>query len=358
MFGSNYYPGIAVGAAPNPYLTWATLKVYDAGVDYGFLNNSLVGEFDFFHKKKTDILQQRVASVPDTYGRSKAAENFAEQQWTGFEMSLRYSNHIGNVNYSVNANMGYVKDKWTKFDESENLPGWKSRIGYPNDFLKGYICEGIIRTQEQLDALPEGFTQFGKKPRLGQLLYKDIRGTNEEWGADGIVDSNDWDYLSRKATPRINYGFGFSVEWKGLSIEALFQGVGAYDRMVKTNNGDGVFQVDSSPYFELWTGDVWTPENTDAKYPAAVGDWNEVYGAAGSTFWMRNGAYLRLKNLNIAYTLPKQWYQKWGLNQVQVFGNGTNLFSIDGMDEMDPEQDKLDSYPIMRTFTVGLNVNF
>lgn len=358
MFGSNYYPGIAVGATPNPYLTWATLKVYDAGLDYGFLNNSLVGEFDFFHKKKTDILQQRVASVPDTYGRSKAAENFAEQQWTGFEMSLRYSNHIGNVNYSVNANMGYVKDKWTKFDEPENLPGWKSRIGYPNDFLKGYICEGVIRTQEQLDALPEGFTQFGKKPRLGQLLYKDIRGANEEWGADGIVDSNDWDYLSRKATPRINYGFGFSVEWKGLSIEALFQGVGAYDRMVKTNNGDGVFQVDSSPYFELWTGDVWTPENTDAKYPAAVGDWSEVYGAAGSTFWMRNGAYLRLKNLNIAYTLPKQWYQKWGLNQVQVFGNGTNLFSIDGMDEMDPEQDKLDSYPIMRTFTVGLNVNF
>ena len=106
-------------------------------------------------------MQQRVASVPDTYGRSKAAENFAEQQWTGFEMSLRYSNHIGNVNYSVNANMGYVKDKWTKFDEPENLSGWKSRIGYPNDFLKGYVCEGIIRTQEQLDALPEGFTQFG-----------------------------------------------------------------------------------------------------------------------------------------------------------------------------------------------------
>ena len=358
MFGSNYFPGIAVGATPNPYLTWATLKVYDAGIDYGFLNNSLVGEFDFFHKKKTDILQQRVASVPDTYGRSKAAENFAEQQWTGFEMSLRYSNHIGNVNYSVNANMGYVKDKWTKFDEPENLSGWKSRIGYPNDFLKGYVCEGIIRTQEQLDALPEGFTQFGKKPRLGQLLYKDIRGTNEAWGADGKVDSNDWDYLSRKAKPRINYGFGFSVEWKGLSIDALFQGVGGYDRMIKTNNGDGVFQSEARPYFELWAGDVWTSENTNAKYPAATGEWSEDYGAAGSTFWIRNGAYLRLKNLNIAYTLPKQWYQNWGLSQVQVFGNGTNLFSIDGMDEMDPEQEKLDSYPIMRTFTVGLNVNF
>ena len=254
--------------------------------------------------------------------------------------------------------MGYVKDKWTRYDEPENLPAWKSRIGHPNDFLKGYICEGIIRTQEQLDALPEGFTQFGKKPRLGQLLYKDIRGANEEPGADGKVDSNDWDYLSRRATPRINYGFGFYVEWKGISIDALFQGVGGYDRMIKTNNGDGVFQVGDRPYFELWAGDVWSPDNVDAKYPAATGEWSEDYGAAGSSFWVRNGAYLRLKNLNIAYTLPKQWYQNWGLSQVQIFGNGTNLFSISGMDEMDPEQEKLDSYPIMRTFTVGLNVNF
>ena len=358
MFGSDYQTGITVGAAPNPYLTWATLKLYDIGVDFGFFDNSLVGEFSYFHKDKTDILQQRVASLPDTYGRSKAAENYAEQMWNGFEGSLRYSNHVGNVNYSVGVNLGYVKDEWVKYDEATNLPEWKSRIGHPDKYLKGYICEGIIRTQEQLDALPEGFTQFGKKPRLGQLLYKDIRGANEELGADGKVDSNDWDYLSRRATPRINYGFNLGIEWKGLSIEALFQGVGGYDRMISTKNGDGVFQNGNRPYFEIWAGDVWTPENPDAKYPATTNEWSEDYGAAGSTFWIRNGAYMRLKNLNIAYTLPRQWYQNWGLSTVQIFGNGTNLFSIDGMDEMDPEQDKLDSYPIMRTFTVGLNINF
>lgn len=358
MFGSNYSPGITIGATPNPYLTWATLKLYDVGVDFGFFDNKLVGEFSYFHKDKTDILQQRVASLPDTYGRSKAAENYAEQSWNGFEGSLRYNDHVGEVTYSVSVNLGYVKDKWVKFDEASNLPEWKSRIGHPNSYLTGYICEGIIRTQEQLDALPEGFTQFGKKPRLGQLLYRDIRGENEELGPDGKVDANDWDYLSRRATPRINYGFGLNLQWRGFSIEALFQGVGGYDRMISTNNGAGVFQVGDRPYFELWAGDVWTPENTDAKYPAATGEWSEDYGAAGSTFWMRNGAYMRLKNLNIAYTLPQKWYQSLGLNMVQIYGNGTNLFSIDGMDEMDPEQDKLDSYPIMRTFTIGLNINF
>lgn len=358
MFGDNYYPGIGIGATPNAFLTWATLNVYDVGIDYGFLNNSLVGEIDFFHKKKTDILQQRVASVPDTYGRSKAAENYAEQVWSGFEASLRYSNHVGQVNYTVQANLGYVKDKWTRYDEPENLPEWKSRVGHPNGYITGYLAEGIIRTQEQLDALPEDFTQFGRKPQLGQILYKDIRSANETLGADGKIDSNDWDYLSRKSNPRINYGLGLNLQWKGISVDALFQGVGGYDRMVKTSNGDGVFQVGDRPYFELWTKDVWTPENPNAKYPAATGEWTEVYGAAGSTYWLRNGAYLRLKNLNIAYTLPKQWYSKYGFSQVQIFGNGTNLFSISGMDEHDPEQDKLDSYPIMRTFTVGLNVNF
>lgn len=358
MFGDSYSQGISIGSVPNPFLTWATLNVIDAGIDYGFLNNSLVGEIDFFHKKKTDILQQRVASIPDTYGRDKAAENYAEQKWTGFEVSMRYSNNIQAVNYTVHANLGYAKDEWTKYDEAINLPEWKSRIGHPNGAIKGYIANDIIRTQEQLDALPEGFTQFGKKPLLGQILYKDIRSANEVAGADGKVDSNDWDYLSRKADPRINYGFGFNLEWKGFSIDALFQGVGAYDRMIKTNNGDGVFQVGDRPYFEMWTKDVWTPENPDAKYPAATGEWSEQYGAAGSSFWLRNGAYLRLKNLNIAYTLPQIWYKKWGLNQVQIFGNGTNLFCLSGMDEYDPEQEKMDSYPIMRTFTVGLNINF
>ena len=88
------------------------------------------------------------------------------------------------------------------------------------------------------------------------------------------------------------------------------------------------------------------------------GEWQEEYGAAGSTYWMRNGAYLRLKNLNIGYTLPRTWFSKLGVSNVQLFVNATNLFCISGMDEMDPEQDTLDSYPLMRTYTGGLSINF
>ncbi|MCC8154909.1 MAG: hypothetical protein LIP01_12330 [Tannerellaceae bacterium] len=129
--------------------------------------------------------------------------------------------------------------------------------------------------------------------------------------------------------------------------------------MIATNNGDGVFQVGDKPYFELWTGDVWTPENPGAKYPRVSGAWDDPeYGGQGSSFWIRNGAFLRLKSLNIAYALPSVWYAKVGLKKVQVFFNATNLFCISGIDEMDPEQKTLDSYPLMKTFTGGLSINF
>jgi hypothetical protein len=243
-------------------------------------------------------------------------------------------------------------------DEPEGLQEWRSAIGKPNNRVQGYICEKMLRTQEDLDQLPDGFTQFGRTPVLGTLLFKDIRGADYSEGPDGKIDSNDYTYLSDNGSPRINYGFGFNLEWKGLSLNAHFQGVGKYDRMVATKNG-GVFQVSNKPYFELWTGDVWTPENTDAKYPRVAGVWLQPeYGGGYSTFWMRNGAYCRLKNLNIAYQLPEKLFERIGIIGVSVFFNGTNLFCIDNFDEMDPEQSLLDSYPIMKTYTFGLNINF
>ena len=256
--------------------------------------------------------------------------------------------------------MGYVKDKWLKWDETEGLEEWRSRIGRPNDRLQGYVSKGIIRTQDELDALPDNFTQFGRKPILGTILFEDIRGENYSEGPDGKIDNNDYTFISDNGIPRINYGLGFNIEWKNFVLDAHFQGVGAYDRLVSTKGDNSVFQVGEKPYFELWTGDnVWTPENPDAKYPRVSGEWMQPeYGGGHSTFWLRNGAYMRLKNLNIAYTLPRHWLTSIGVNRVQLFINGTNLFSLSAFDEHDPEQESLDSYPLMRTFTGGLSVNF
>ncbi|WP_222439135.1 TonB-dependent receptor [Echinicola salinicaeni] len=366
VFGSSLYDGLVPGAVPNPDITWSTISMWNTGIEFGLFNNRLVGDFDVWGKTESDILRNRQGTTPTTYGADLPAINYAERSWKGFEINLDWRNRIGELEYSIYGNMGYAKDQWDILDEPESFTdgtyegNWRSNIGHPNNRLSGYISKGIIRTQEQLDALPEGFTQFGREPVLGTILFEDIRGANYSEGADGKIDGNDQTILSDNATPRINYGLGFRGEWKGFSLNVHFQGVGAYDRMVRTRNGGGVFQIGDRPYFELWSQDeYWTPENTDAKYPRVAGVWMQPeYGGGPSTFWMRNGAYLRLKNLNLGYTLPQKWFNKIGLNRVQLYGNATNLFVITDLKEHDPEQATLDSYPLMKTFTGGLTVQF
>lgn len=364
VFGNSLYDGLTTGAVPNPDITWSTVSLWDVGMEFGLMNNRLVGELDIWGKRESDILGTRLGSTPTTYGASLPAVNYAERSWKGFEVVLNWRDQIGEFNYSVYGNMGHARDQWDIYDEPESLTdgtyaeNWRSVIGKPAGRVGGYISNGIIRTQEQLDALPEGFTQFGREPQLGTILFEDIRGSNYSDEPDGIINGNDWTYLSDNGAPRINYGFGFRADWKGISINTHFQGVGAYDRMISSKNGGGVFQVDR-PYFEIWARDYWTPERPDATYPRVGGNWMQPeFGGGPSSFWMRSGAYLRLKNFNIGYSLPEKWFNGLGIRNVKVYGNATNLFVITDLKEHDPEQATLDSYPIMKTFTGGFIVQF
>lgn len=366
VFGSSLSDGLVPGVVPNPNITWSTISMWDIGLEFGILNNRLIGEFDVWNKTESNILRPRVGSTPSTYGAGLPDVNYAQRSFNGFEISMDWRDQIGEFKYSVYGNMGYAKDQWEIYDEPESLTdgtyadNWRSRIGKPQDRVYGYVSNGIIRTQEQLDALPADFTQFGREPMLGVILFEDIRGANYSEGPDGKIDGNDATYLSDNGSPRINYGFGVRGEWKGFTINAHFQGVGAYDRMISTKNGGGVFQVGNRPYFGIWgNGEYWTPENPDAKYPRVLGGWMRAeYGGGPSSFWIRNGAYLRLKNISVGYTLPKAWFDEIGIERVQIYGNATNLFEISGLEEHDPEQKTLDSYPLMKTFTGGLTIQF
>lgn len=369
IYGDKLYTTIEPGATPNPDLTWATNTSYNIGFDMAFLNNRLSATLDGFYKKEVDILGTRIVTLPDTYGQALAPENYAARSWRGGELFATWKENAfsNTVKYSIYGNIGYAKDQWDDYDEQEsfkegNSRAWESRIGQPNNRLFGLRNIGMVRTQEQLDELlATGLKQFGRDPYLGGLIFEDIRGDDYSEGPDGKIDNNDWDILSNNATPRINYGFGFNVEWKRITVETHFQGVGAYDRMIGNQEGGGLNQYGGSvrPYYPLWAGDVWTPDNTDSKYPRPIGkSWYES-GGAGSSFWIRNGAYLRLKNLNIAYSLPKSIINRVALNEAKIFFTGTNLFVFSAMTELhDPEQKSYDSYPLMKSFTFGLQVKF
>ncbi len=369
MFGNELYQSISPGATPNPNLTWATSKTYNAGFDFVVLDSRLSANVDVFYKKEQDILGSRLVTLPDNYGQSLAPENYAERSWRGAEISASWQDVAasGKVKYMIYGNLGFARDQWDLIDESAAYQKggnreWASQIGNPVDMIFGLKTLGMVRTQEQLDGLlATGLKQYGRNPYLGGLYFEDIRGDGYAPGPDGKIDGNDVQLLSKNAAPRVNYGFGFNVSWKGFSVNAHFQGVGVYDRMISNKEGAGMRQHGGSirPYYPIWTKDVWTPENTDAKYPRPIGkNWYES-GTGAQSFWIRNGAYMRLKNLNVAYNLPKQWLSAVRLSAAQVFFNGTNLFAFSDVKEFhDPEQKEYDSYPLMKSFTFGIDVKF
>ena len=367
IYGNSLNLGITPGDTPNPYLTWATSHTYNFGFDYAVLNNHLSGDLDVFYKKEDHILGSRIITLPDTYGQDLAPENYAERSWKGFEFNAAWRDQAGSLAYTIYGNIGYVKDQWDKLDETAlyseggNLYDLTS-IGNPMSRIIGYKTVKMVRTQEDLDAIPDGFTQFGREPYLGGLLFEDIRGEGYAPGPDGKIDQNDIALLSDKAAPRFNYGFGTNLKWKGISLDLHFQGVGGYDRLISNLGGiGGIRQYGGSirPYYPIWADDVWTKENPNAKYPRPVGsNWAES-GTGNLSYWIRNGAYLRLKNLNVGYDLPKNLISMFGLTNAQIFCNATNLFVISAMTEFqDPEQDDYDSYPLMKSFTFGLDIKF
>ncbi|UGU15482.1 TonB-dependent receptor [Sinomicrobium kalidii] len=369
IFGTDLYRGIGPGATPNPNLTWATSTTYNAGVNFEILDRKIVGSIDIFKKKEVDILGSRLVTLPANYGRPLAPENYAERSWRGGELSLMWRDYSedGKFKYSVYGNIGYARDQWDKIDqdpifEPGGLRASESKIGQPIDRIFGLKSLGIIRTQEQLDELlAQGFTQYGRDPYLGGLYFEDIRGDGYSPGPDGKIDGNDFQLLSKNAIPRVNYGFGFNLGWGNITLDAHFQGVTNYDRIISNQEGAGMRQHGGTvrPYYPIWADDVWTPENPDAKYPRVVGqNWYES-GTGATSFWIHNGAYLRLKNLNIGYSLPKEILESIGVSSVQLFFNGTNLFAISEIKEFhDPEQKNYDSYPVMKTYSLGMNFKF
>jgi len=371
MFGNRFYNSIVPAPTPSLNLTWATSTSYNAGLDVGVFNSKLTANLDIFLRKETDILGSRLVTVPDNYGRELAPENYAARSWRGGELTMQWSDQLAannEIRYAVNANLGYAKDRWDIYDESAAYaPGgnrhFESRIGMPHERIIGLKALGIIRTQEQLDELlAQGLTQYGRDPYLGGLYFEDVRGDGFAPGPDGKIDGNDIQLLSKKATPLMNYGFGLDVYYKNFTLQAHFQGVMGYDRIISNQEGPGMRQHGGAirPYYPIWASDdVWTPENPDGKYPRPIGqNWYES-GTGASSFWIRNGAYLRLRTLNVAYTLPESWMSALHINNAQLFFNGTNLFFLSAMREFhDPEQENYDSYPVMKTFTFGLDVSF
>ena len=350
--------GVEPGVVPNVDITWEKSLAWNGGIDAGFLKNRLTVGFDVFNKHTYDILGQRLNSLPSTSGLKLAAENYGVVDSHGFELEAGYVESLTkDLDLRLGANLGYAVNKLILKDEAENLPAYRSELGYNTDRARGFIYDDILRTQADLDALPEGYTIRGATPELGMINYKDIRGVNSDT-PDGKITDEDQDWIINHATPPVTYGFMLGAGWKGFDLDLFFQGVAGNDLTVKYR--DMNYRVaKTNPHF--WT-DHWTPENIDARYPRAEAS-GTSNGYPESTFWRRNGSFLRLRNVTLSYTFPQRFLSALKVSQLKIFYTGNNLFLLeDHVKDFDPELGNIDDnsrrYPIMKSSSFGINLSF
>lgn len=346
--------GLAMTALANANLTWEKTKVTDIGFDFGVLNNRLSGTFDYFNKKTEGIL----IALPAPYVHGSAnvpTSNAAQVTNKGFELTLGWQDRIGDWSYSINGNYTYVTNNVDKFKGDDySLSGiYMVKEGLPINSMYMYVADRIISTdadvalvQGMIAKNPDAFKALGSIPQKGDVLFKDLDG-------NGIIDPKDRDNVGNP-TPRHMFGLTLSGSYKGIDLSIFMQGVADIDGYLN----EKYFTTDVFRGYQLSKEIIdnrWTEGVTDAKYPRLTRQ-NAINTQANTT-WMQNKGYLKVRNIQLGYTVPKAIFNKLAVQKLRVYGSLENFLTFTKYKGIDPELDNL-SYPTMRQAVIGVNIEF
>ena len=356
----NYYAGLYYSQVASDQLTWEVAKKHNLGFDMNVLGNLFSFRLDVFKDTREKIFKRR-EHLSDMVGvPSRPWANVGKMESRGFDGQFNFFKRINKVDFTLRGNVTYSKNKVLEFDEEANNLPYRMVQGFRYEQARGLVDLGLFQSYEEIRNSPK--QMFGEY-MPGDVKYKDVNG-------DGIINDDDVVPIGASRVPSMIYGFGFSVVWKGFDINIHLQGAGSSSYFI---NGPSVY-----PFAEGGWGNVLTDlgdpknrwiskeisgdpatENPNAKYPRLS------YGGSGnnyrtSTYWLRDGAYLRLKNVELGYTLPSKLMSSIHVNKARVYVMGYNLAVWDSLKIWDPELGSGDGmrYPISKTITLGLNVNF
>ncbi len=344
VFGENraLSTGLTPSAVANPNITWETASKLNLGVDLSVMKGLLDLTTDVFYEERSDILARRNASVPLYTGIELPNENIGRVKNKGIEVSVLHRRTLGNkFQYRIGGQFTYARNEIIFIDESSFIPDYQRVEGSPIDYLLVYKANGLYQNDEEIDGSPH-FPDA--KP--GDVRFVDVDG-------DGILTADDRILLPKGPTPRIVYGFSFGASWKGLEFNAFLQGQAGASTIYRPWDVN-----QDSWYFEnRWVSEEATP---DAKSPGAW-DMSSSSIQNVSTIWVRDNSFLRIKNLELAYTLPQAWTQKVQISNLRVFVSGFNLgFLHNSVGLYDPES-RSDTgwyYPQQRVISTGLSATF
>lgn len=351
--------------------TWEKVSTLDFGFDLGLFDNRLNATFDWYRRDTKGMLAPGM-ELPGVLGADAPTQNTADLRSKGWEISVDWNDRIGDWSYYVGFNLYDSRTHITKYNNESQLLGDRYyREGMELGEIWGYDTdrfytvddfeEGTLQADLTGGTLKPGIPKVeGYNPNPGDVLYVDHND-------DGIINNGDNTALNSgdmriigNNTRRYQYGIRGGASWKGISLSFILQGVGKRDLWIMNE----LFYPQYDPYSTIFNTqlDYWTPERTDTYFPRlytqAAG--NSAANRMTQTHFLQNGAYLTIRNISLSYTFPKQWLNPWGVQGLQVFFSGENLFTFDHLPKgLDPERSaeyRGFNYPYLRQFSFGINL--
>jgi len=346
--GANHYmidgaiaKGLVNSKMVNPNLSWESTKVMNIGLDLGFFESRLTAELDYYDRLTSGMNRPSEMSLLLTGAYDAPRKNIGNLRNRGIEGNVTWRDEVGQFTYGLNLNASYnttVLEKWNEF-----LGKGYTFLNMPYHFVYTYEDLGIAQTwQDVYNATPQGASP-------GDILRKDLNG-------DGRIDAND-----KKAYPNVqrdrpttNFAMSGNVAWKGFDLSVLFQGAtGRKDYWINIYNNVNFGAQRYASTYNHWE-QPWNLENRDGEWPRLGGNANREE----TTFWLDDLSYLRLKNIQLGYNLPKKWLRIVGLESLRIYGSAENLATFTKFRGLDPEKlaNASDAYPLNKSFSLGINI--
>ena len=357
---SNNYGGKTYTVMASPNIGWEIATKQDIGIDLSLFRDKFQLTVDYFHEQRDGIMMNR-NSIPLTVGlydvkTSKA--NIGSVLSTGWDGNFAYKQKFGDVRVTLRGNFTFSRNEIKEYDESYTDYPYKKSYGYQVNQRRGLIALGLFKDWDDVRNSPK---QAWGDVMPGDIKYKDVNG-------DGMINDDDVVPLDHTSRPGMIYGIGLSVQWKGLDMNVHFQGAERVSNMLYGGIAQAFSRSSWGNILEGLTDNRWisreisgteATENPNAPYPRLEYGNEDGNNRRASTFWLRDNSYLRLKTVEVGYTIPKTLTRKIHFNNIRFFFRGNNLLTFSKFDLWDPEMNNTDgtAYPISKSITAGLSVN-
>ncbi|AEE48560.1 SusC/RagA family TonB-linked outer membrane protein [Haliscomenobacter hydrossis] len=333
---------------PNTNLTWEVATNFNIGLEGSMMNDKITFEFDYFNNLRTNILWFKNASVPQSTGLSLPRQNIGEVENKGFDAMVGYRSSVGALKFSVNVNGGYAKNKILFWDEAPGAPEWQRTTGRPMNTIQAYVYDGVFATQAEINAETINYSAIVNTLRPGDMKYKDHNG-------DGKITPDDQVRTDFNHIPTFQGGLNLIASYKGFDLNILFQGSAGAKQFVSPGEMGNI----GNYLLEMYE-DRWTVENPSSVHPR-IANRSDQYFSSNNTYWFRSTDYIRLKNMEIGYSLPENLVKKAGMSSLRVYFNGLNLMTFTKFKSFDPEANDNRTgqfYPQQKVINGGVTVTF